>query len=784
MITDLRALMRRFRGLRAVVSCVILLNATVMALAVTLFSVTDHYLLRRLPYPDADRIVHLHAPRKVILKQRLAEWRALAEKIRSQSLLDESTLVQAGNPMFLEGSEAADHWRLRPVRVSPAFFSLFGQPLIGRPLLESDRSPRDTRPMVISHELWERVFERRTDIFGRALVIPGTIPGTVYRPSSWEIVGVMPKDFALPSGANVWVTEDHIPVSIIDGLPTYARLRPGATAADVAAALPGIEVTDLADHLEPEGARAVLYLWITALCVVVSICVQVAMLVGMRSALRPNEIRMRLTLGANWRQAYRPAVLDGAALAALSGIATGLLLPVMAPLVIQMLPAELNIASDTWLGERALAFGLALVGFQVLLLSTAPVLLAIGLTRARPTTAGRLFHMGASAQRFLLAGQVGATVALTLLTAVAWQSSARATSVDPGFDPDRLYGVRLPQLLPPLGATAEGRMLSTSDSQLLYEATLQQVKALPGVVGAALSSRRPMQSPANEVVAIRSALSPEFPIECYVTAAFGDLMETVGSPIVAGRSFAASDPSSEVVMVNEAMARQLAAFGAVVGSELLITPVQRARVIGIFKNVVHHKFDDHPTAEVVRLTRYPSTLLFRLAGGHSRREFAAVNGVLAAVWGARAPKVVISVNDDVRRATLPYLSQQALLSLLAMAAAGVLAVGIYTSVSILLRQRRQELSIRHALGAGPADVRRCVWKETGFVVAGGTFGGLGAGAVAGTYMQHLWFEAQPTDFTTLVGVAVVVLLVVAITVERPIRQFVHTSPLSGLTGVD
>jgi len=116
----------------------------------------------------------------------------------------------------------------------------------------------------------------------------------------------------------------------------------------------------------------------------------------------------------------------------------------------------------------------------------------------------------------------------------------------------------------------------------------------------------------------------------------------------------------------------------------------------------------------------------------------------------------------------------------AVAALLLAAIGVYAVMGAYVGQRRTEIGIRVALGAGAADVRRLIIGEGLRLTAAGIAIGLG-GAIAAAYLlRGLLFGVAPLDAVSLVGAAL--LLVGASTAASylPARRAMRVDPLATL----
>ena len=145
-----------------------------------------------------------------------------------------------------------DPERVAAADVTSNIFSTLGvQPLIGRTFSEKEDVPNGPALVVLGHALWERRYNSDRDLVGRTIQING-------RP--FEVIGIMPNDFALPTDfqnpqtTQLWSPLQMDPASMDHGnhgLYAAARLAPGATVAQAADELRGIAAAMTKEGLYP-----------------------------------------------------------------------------------------------------------------------------------------------------------------------------------------------------------------------------------------------------------------------------------------------------------------------------------------------------------------------------------------------------------------------------------------------------------------------------------------------------------------------------------------------------
>jgi hypothetical protein len=257
---------------------------------------------------------------------------------------------------------------------------------------------------------------------------------------------------------------------------------------------------------------------------------------------------------------------------------------------------------------------------------------------------------------------------------------------------------------------------------------------------------------------------------------------------VKGRDFSSQDleVKARVVLVNQILARQLWPGEDPIGKYIDLdhgTPGWR-QVIGVVPPTVDSDLSDmlNPAGEVYELTGAPSDSPWFLIRSNTNTQ-SLVSGLrhVVAQLDRNQPVVAIDTMDGVivdslsRRQTMMQL-----LSVFAIAALVLAALGIYGVLSSFVAERRYEMGIRMALGAQRADILRLVF----------TFGmrialiGIGIGAfvsvLLGKFMSSQLYGVKATDPGVFV-LSVVLLTMVALTASlMPARRASRSTPLEVL----
>jgi hypothetical protein len=167
-------------------------TAAILALGIgtltAMFSVINATLLRPLPYPGADRLVWIgellkrNIADEITLTPNFLDWRR-----RNQVF----TAMAAFNPVPRTLMTKAGALPVNTLKASAALLPILEtSPILGRPFLPNEDQKGQDRVTILSYSLWQRVFGGDSGIIGTSIKLDD---------GTYEVVGVLPRDFYLPS---------------------------------------------------------------------------------------------------------------------------------------------------------------------------------------------------------------------------------------------------------------------------------------------------------------------------------------------------------------------------------------------------------------------------------------------------------------------------------------------------------------------------------------------------------------------------------------------------------
>lgn len=664
------------------------------AMAVALFAMVDDVLFRPLPYPEADRLVYLSAPPESFRGRPDAELERLASTARTSELIEISAKALPVN-VFEPGSEAVGDWRLVPRLVTASFFEVFGAPVLGSGFAELPPTARYPRPAVISHRVWTERFGARQSIVGEVVRIPGTILD-----EAWLVTGVMPRGFEFPFGANIWMPYDGSVYEDVD-IPTYARMAPEATADALRAALPGVKVTALRNHVTPAGTTALLGLLTLTILLLTLSWSQFGGLAIARALDHRSDAAVRRAFGASSAEVMRPILLEAGTIAVVATAVAGLGAPIVLEYLKSVLPLGMLAGRTVEVEARALLAAGAVTVVAIVAVTLGLLWASTRLSPAELLRNGLRTSEGRTERRFrvlLLTAQVSAGAVLVYIAALSWSTGRQATSANLGFSPAGLWAVRLPGIAVSPSVPREERRSEVAKQQSLYALSLDRLKTIPGVVAVASASAYPLEPRSLQRFPVFPDTQPTLRSGARFRYGGPGYAGTLDLNLVEGRDFEPSDPTGEVVLINHTLARQLSPGESLVGRQIRASPVRVYTVIGVYDDLVVQHPGEEPSGEMVIAGTGP-VLLLRHARSSSSTVPTSALAALRAVWGDRAPRHLVDFSEEAPRASQSFLARQAVTTAAAAAALPITMLGIVGSVAATTRSRRRDIATRLVLGA-------------------------------------------------------------------------------------
>jgi ABC-type antimicrobial peptide transport system permease subunit len=261
--------------------------------------------------------------------------------------------------------------------------------------------------------------------------------------------------------------------------------------------------------------------------------------------------------------------------------------------------------------------------------------------------------------------------------------------------------------------------------------------------------------------------------------------ETLGIPLLAGRTFALTDDQAgpRVAVVNRAFATELLQEDAPLGLR-----VGGAEVVGVVADSKYYYLRNDPEPIVYYSLRQPDDRF-----GLPRMFFAYADTPLSVSgFGRGLRELIAALNRNLVLERVRTIDQQieskmqeermasTVLTAFGLVALLISAIGLYGVISFDVTRRTQEVGLRKALGAQTADIFAMVFRRAAPWVLGGCLVGLAGAAAMTRLLEAKLFGVEALDPLTF-GLAVVFLLLCAAAANYlPARRAASLDPMEAL----
>jgi putative ABC transport system permease protein len=767
----LRDLLHAWRGLRqkpGFFVAALLTLAIGIGANITIFSIVNGISLRPMPFGElTDRLVTLH-PTHPTQPQEEPSWGE--SEISLPDLIDfrrADSVEGIGAYLFRNfvlSGDVTSAERVQGGSVTPELFQLLGvDPIMGRHFLpEEGAAPGLESAVMITHGLWQRRYGSDPAIIGKPIIV---------NDRARTVIGVLPPGFRFPL-----VDQLYMPLRW-DESPRGNRnvnavglLKAGMTLAQAQAELSGIAgrleqtyplvnrgfgvqvVPMRRSYVDSDTDRVSVVMMTGVGFVLLIMCANLANLMLVRGASRQRELAVRAAMGAGRARLLWVSLAESVWLA-VPGAAIGLLSAQWAiDWIVASFPEELPYWIKFSVDGTVVAFAIGMAVFTTLAVGLLPSIRA-----ARPNLvndlkeAGRGASLGRGGQRLqtaLAISQIALCFGLLVGANLMVRSFLALQRADLGFDHQPLVSAR--------GYLAGDAFDEVPARAAFYRQVVSTLTSLPGATAAAVTTSIPGDDGgAERRLVIDGRTSQEDEVNVQSIGISPALFETIGLPLIAGRTFTEQeneDPDADVALINQRLAQRLwpnnspldRRIGFRAGDHVLWL-----RVVGVAPDVHYEEIGEG--TEQSRLNVYVpyardgsrSMAMLVRAQGSPEALLAPAREALQRI-GPTFPIFRLMPMRELRRHTT--WEQEFFGSLMAVFAAFALllaCLGIYALISYSVGRRSREIGVRLALGARPADVIGMLLRESAKV--GGT------GLVVGLTLALMIARAL---VGTLYGVAV------------------------------
>lgn len=724
--------------------------------------------------------------------------------------------------------------------VSGNFFQTLGvSAWRGRLLIDADDQEGAPPVAVMSFHAWQGMYGSDPSVVGSTYQING---------HEFTIVGVAPAGFV---GAkmvswgmpDIWMPLTTEPMSFettarlkntrVEWLDLIGRIRPGTNPETLQAQLRSELHGWLASHLPdmspqekavwqkqtlrvtPGGAgfsglrrdysQGLVLLMVTACCVLLVACANIANLLLARGLRNRQQAAVRMALGASRGRLVRSALLESVTLSLIGG-AAGVVVAWAGVRLILYLAFHTQ-EQTSWIPVQAsLSTSILLFAFGVsaltgMIFGVAPAFMS---AHAEPAEAlrGANREVGGRrhwAQKALVIAQAAVSLVLLSAAAMLGGSLRNLEHQDFGFNPGGRYLVSINSLL----------LSNHKQEQLvpLFREIQDRLSAIPGVRSVSAATYAPMTGDQwGQNIRIQGKPEPSQKDEVFVdwTRITPGFFDTIGARMLAGRAIDEDDNGNtqHVAVINEAFARKFFGNQNPIGQHFGPAPLKNAgtyEIAGVVQNIHYVSWGfrdparpmyyipeaqtghfDQPEIQGYELWSQNLYNIVIWAPGHPANIVMQVKKALAEV----DPNLVIYDIQPYSRVIQGTFDQQNMIASLTwlFGAVGLVlaAVGLYGVTAYGVEQRRSEIGVRMALGANRGSVVAMVLRGAFVQVAIGLAIGIPAAIGAGYLMASQLFGVKPWNPLLLAGATTLLGLAALVAAVIPARKAASTDPMQAL----
>ena len=796
-LADVRYAARRLRATPGFTAVTVVTLALGIGATTAIWSTVDAILIRPLPYPDADRIVTIwdRGTDGGHLEATFGTYREILARAHAFSAL---AVMKPWQPT---ATGPAEPERLSGQRVSAGYFRVFGiAPALGRDFTAADDRATSERVVVLSDALWRRKFGADPALVGRTIRLDD---------DPHLVIGIMPPGFqsVVAQEAELWAPLKYDMLQDRawgHHLRMIGRLRSGenidratrelaSMAKNVVSEFPrpvwaaledGLLVSRLQDDVTSSVRPALLAILGGVALVLVVVCVNITNLLLARGARRRGEFAVRVALGASRGRLARQLLTESVIVALIGGALAMVVAAAGVGAIVRLSPPELPRVAAIDVDAMAFAFGFGLTTAIGVVFGLVPALQAIrgapgiDLQRAARRVAG-----GHRRTRSLL---VVAEVALALLLLVSsgllLRSIERLFAVSVGFDATRVLTMQV--------QTAGHRFDDDATTRRFFERALDEVRRVPGVTAAALTSQlplsgdyvlygvhfdpRPTSDPGETGGSFRYDVSPSY-------------FAAMKIPLRRGRLLDDRDRANApaVAVISESMARRRLTGVEPIGQRLQIGGSSLYTVVGVVGDVRQMSLA-LSEADAVYTTNSQSdqannamSLVVRARGD----ALSLVPAIRAAIWSVDKDQPIVRIATMNSLLELSAANRRFALTLFeafAIAALVLAAAGIYGVLAGSVVEQAREIGVRAALGASRRDIVSLVLGQGLRLTALGVVIGVVAATFATQALVTMLFGVSRLDPVTYLGVIALLTVTAGIACAIPAWRAARVDPATTL----
>lgn len=770
------------------------------------FSVVDAILLRPMPYRSPEQLAVVSETVPLMgyhseVGMAAGEYLDYRDRNRSFAL---TAAYEAGG---FNLSGAGDPVRVNAAAVSASLFPLLGvSPHLGRTFSADEERLGTTPAAVLSYSFWQHRFGADARVLGKILKLDE---------KPYVVVGVMPPSFQFPfdgaplsERADLWVPEIFPPDRVQDRLREFGvgfigRLKPGVGVQQAQADVTGIanqfmqeyhysgtlrvipHVHRYAAYAVQKARPLVMLLAAAVACVLLIACANVANLLLARGSHRTHEMAIRSAMGAARSRLLRQCLIESLLLSII-GAGSGFALAMsLVEGVRRFGPVDVPRLQEVTLNPSALLFTAALSLLTTLLFGFVP---AWRLSHTSPqdclkeSSKAGVTRTTQRLQGVVAMAEIASALVLLVGSGLLLRSFVRVLNVPLGFRPEGAFVIRT--------LFDRARYPDPAKREAVQKEIIDRLAALPGVRGVTAASHLPLSDTRQIGFRLEHATPDDFHWAENSLISPG-YFRAMGIPILRGREFTFEDRRDTplAAVISQTLARQFFPGQDPLGQRFHWGDRGLFTIVGIAGDVRISALDADPPPMIynsmfqVESGASPQTALVLRIDPARQHDPSLFTQVQQQIWSLDRDlpvydfttlEALISESVAQRRFTTFLMLSFALMSVT------LALVGLFGVMAYLVAQRRRELALRMALGAGGREVCWMVMKRGTALALAGSAMGLLLFPLGGRLIRAALYQTSPYDPATLLFVPALLIGIALAASYLPARRATQVDPMEAL----
>jgi len=777
----------------------------------------NHLLLvEPLPYPDQDRL--FVAEHKLIGAEKETKavsytYPGLVHLYKSKEAFEQAAMMIYGQDVIISHSSQP---LVRTTYVTPEFHQIIASPMAMGRMFEASEAMDTNNPVtMLSYKTWQQEYNGSADILEQKINLSGI---------SYRVVGVLAEDFVEPElneigqETQVWLPWDYNQTgergreafgNINGSLKFVGQLNKGVSQSQAEQLLTPLVsdrwiegvaeigffkgwsvvmiVRPVKDVILGDSENIAVMLLAGVVGLVLIACANISNLFMSRTAEKQRQMAIQAAIGATKKHLFKAMLAETSILMFMSIILALVISKVGFSIMQQYLGAVLPRVTE--LSLNPITFGSAMlvaIAFSLFFakLSTRMINYRALNTTLQSSGKGSGLQVSKKTRQILIASQVALATVLVFANFSLLKDAVKTINAPIGFETENISTLILNFSSTNFPTREEGIPIMAE--------IMEKLEALPQVESIS-QSRSPLDGfgvRALTNVADNKRYTP------YFNNVSHTYFSMIGQPLVQGDNFTLVDrkDGTDVMIVNQAFAKQLKADGDVLGMQISTGRPDPFKIIGIVKDIAipGDTATDHdseatgkgvPRAYIANGLNNQSFMIKVKPGKSVSRE--KLGKLLGEVDSRYSVFSFDAASDILTQRLFAEITTAVTTAILASLVFLLAGIGLYGILSYGTQLRRFELGARMAIGATRKHLVSLIIGDNTKAILVGFIGSVVLFALAyvglSEYIQPLLtWQVLPMLLVTLV----MIVLVTLFACYWPLRQYINKPAIFTLRGSD